>query len=140
MVISPLFIIFKSRRCASSFSHLSTVSQKLLWNELKVFKVRKCHPDMQFLHNCRSSVFYPKFIRWKNIPTKNKWCQNVFYAHLLSDEIKEKHQKRKDLNKELLNCLNNLQFYGMDVQIFKNSVNCYVNKQMTKLKEKTRRN
>ena len=71
-------------------------------------KVRKCDLDIEFLHNCKSSVVYPKFIRWKNIPTKNKRYQKVFYARLLNDEIKEIHQKRKDLNKELLNCLGTL--------------------------------
>ena len=65
-------------------------------------KVRQCDLDIQFLHNCKNN---PEFIRWKNIPTKNKRYQNAFYARLLSDEIKEKQQKKKDLNKELLNCL-----------------------------------
>ena len=68
-------------------------------------KVRKYDLGIQFLHNCKGNVVYPKFIRWKNVPTENKRYQNAFYARLLSDEIKEKHRKRKDLNKELLNCL-----------------------------------
>ena len=54
-------------------------------------KVRKCELDIQFLHNCKSNVVYPKLIRWKNIPTKNKRYQRAFYARLLNDEIKEKH-------------------------------------------------
>ena len=100
-------------------------------------KVRKCDLCIQFLHNCKSNVVYPKFIRWKNIPTKNKWYQNAFYRCLLSDEIKEKHQKRKDLNKKILNRLGILRnsTTWMKVQIIKYSVNCYINKQMTKVKE-----
>ena len=62
-----------------------------------------CNLDIKFLHNCKSNVVYPKFIRWKNIPTENNRYQRVFYGRLLNDEIKEKLQKRKDLNKELPN-------------------------------------
>ena len=76
--------------------------------QLYLNKVRKCDLDIQFLHNCKSNVVYSKFIRWKNIPTKNKRYQKAFYARLLNDEIKEKHHKRKDLNNELLNCLGTL--------------------------------
>ena len=68
---------------------------------------------------------------------QNERYQNAFYRRLLSDEIKEKHQKRKDLNKELLNCLENLynSTTWMKLHIIKYSVNCYINKQMTKVKE-----
>ena len=62
-----------------------------------------CNLDIQFLHNCKSNVVYPKFIRWKNIPTENNRYQRAFYGRLLNDKIKEKLQKRKDLNKELPN-------------------------------------
>ena len=61
-------------------------------------KVIKYDLDIQFLHNCKSNVVYPMFIRWKNIPTKNKRYQNAFYRHL-SDEIKESVKKGKTLRK-----------------------------------------
>ena len=101
-------------------------------------KVRKCDLNIQFLHNCKSNAIYSKLIRWKNIPTKNKQYQNAFHACILGDEIKEKHKKRKELNKELLNCLRNLRnsTTWKKAQIIKYSVNCYINKQMTKVKER----
>ena len=99
-------------------------------------KARKCDPHIQFLHNCKSNVANPKFIRSKIIPTKNEQYQNAFYARLLSNEIKE-----KDFNKELLKCLGNLQncTTWMKAQIIKYSVNCYINKQMAKLKERQKK-
>ena len=88
-------------------------------------KVRKCDLDIQFLHNCKINAIYPNFIRWKNIPTKTKRYQRAFHARLINYEIKEKHQKRKELNKELLNCfgtLNNSTTW-MKAQMIKYSVN-----------------
>ena len=76
-------------------------------------------------------------IRWKNVPTRNKRYQTAFYRRLLSHEIKEILQKRKDLNKELSNylgILNNCTTW-MKMQIIKYS-NCYINKQTTKVNER----
>ena len=58
-------------------------------------------------------------------------------ARLLNDEIKEALQKRKDLNKELSNCLGTLNNSAiwMKAQIIKYSVECYINNQMTKVKK-----
>ena len=61
----------------------------------------------------------------------------AFYARLLNDEIKEKLQKREDLNKELWNCLEILNNFTtwMKAQIIRYSVNCYISKQIIKVKE-----
>ena len=60
----------------------------------------------------------------------------------LSDEINKKHQKRRYLNKELLNSLGNWSYSAawMKAQIIKYIVNCYINKQMTKEKTDRTRN
>ena len=101
-------------------------------------KVRKCDLDIQFLHNGKSNLVYPKFSRWKNIPRKNKRYQRAFYARLLNYESKEKHQKKKDVKKELLNCLGvlNNSTTWIKAQIIKYSVNCYTHKRMTRVKER----
>ena len=101
-------------------------------------KVKNCDLDMKFLYHCKSNVVYPKFIRWTNIRTKNKRQQSVFYARLLNDEIKEKLQKRNNLNKEPQNCLRGFSnsTTWMKMQIIKYSVNCYINKQMAKVNER----
>ena len=58
-------------------------------------------------------------------------------ARLLNDEIQERLQKGKDLNKELSNCLGTLNNSAtwMKAQIIKYSVECYINNQMTKIKK-----
>ena len=89
---------------------MDNITYKEAWKYQRCLsKVRKCNLDIQFLHNCKNNVVYPKFIRSKNIPTENSTYQRVFYGRLLNNEIKEKLQKRKDLNKELSNnCLTTL--------------------------------
>ena len=53
-------------------------------------KTRKCQLDLEFLYKCKKNKVNPKFVRWKNISSKNKRNQQQLYRRLLSDAINEK--------------------------------------------------
>ena len=106
----------KYRRCLN----MENVIQ--IYNFITITKV------MQFI---RSSLDGKYTIKKEEIP------ESVI-RNLTNDEIKDKPQKRKGLNKELSNCLWTLNdsTTWMKMQIIKYSINCYINKQIAKIKQR----
>ena len=64
-------------------------------------KVIKAELDLKFLHQCKDRNVYPKFVRWKNLKTKDTREKIRYYRRLLNDSITEKSKHLKTLRDKL---------------------------------------
>ena len=64
-------------------------------------KVEKCKLDISFVVKCRDGNLQPTFTRVKRFKGMNKKIQNRYYRRLLLDEISNKCNGLKLLNKQL---------------------------------------
>ena len=64
-------------------------------------KVIKAELDLKFLHQCKDHNVYPKFVRWKNLKTKDTREKIRYYRRLLNDSITEKNKHLKTLRDKL---------------------------------------
>ena len=52
---------------------------------------------IQFLTDCKSSIVYPKFVRWKSIKTKLPRERITYYSHLLNEALDKRYKELKTL-------------------------------------------
>ena len=64
-------------------------------------KYQKAELDLQFLYRCKNNGIFPKFIRYKHIKDKHKRIRTKYYSRFLKEAIDEKHNRKRELNKEL---------------------------------------
>jgi hypothetical protein len=64
-------------------------------------KTNKAQLDLHFLHRCKDNGLSPKFVRWKNLKSKDAKERSRYMSRFLADAITEKRTRLKHLRSEL---------------------------------------
>ena len=75
--------------------------KKVITVERTQAKVEKCKLDINFFVRCPECNLYPSFTKANCLKDMSKKVRNTYQRRLLLDEISNKHEQFKSLNKQL---------------------------------------
>ena len=108
LLFGKIFVLyFLKLSCGNGFwSKLretdNEVRKKAIIYQKCYMKYEKSKLDLEFLYRCKNNGLFPKFTRSKHVKMKSYRIRKRYYSRYLNDAIKEKKDRKRELELELI--------------------------------------